>query len=69
APPAGGPGGRLPTVAATPEGRTEVVFDNDCAVIYDPRGRRLRATMQCTDDQVGRADLANEAWRRDNGLG
>ena len=59
--------GRPPEIIAGRNREAEVIFDNNCVVYYDDRGRRRNSLPACRGNQIQHADQAIAAYRREQG--
>ena len=68
---AGGGGsydGAPPQVMVGGNGEGEVIFNNNCVVYFDKRGRRTSNLPACSQGQVDRAKDAMGSYRREQGM-
>jgi len=68
---AGGGGsynGAPPQVMVGGNGEGEVIFNNNCVVYYDKRGRRTSSLPACSSKQLNRAADAMASYRREQGM-
>lgn len=57
-----------PRIFAGTNGEIEATYTNNCVVYYDASGRQTQSNANCSSDQVRRADIGVEAYRREQGL-
>jgi hypothetical protein len=58
-----------PRVIAGTNGEAEVIFNNNCVVYFDARGRETNHGSKCSAAARDRARVAIDAYRREQGLG
>lgn len=57
-----------PRIFAGTNGEIEATYQNNCVVYYRANGDRRDANRNCSQDQVRRADVGVEAYRREQGM-
>jgi hypothetical protein len=60
--------GAPPQIIIGTNGEGEVIFNNNCVVYYDKRGRRTSSLPACSSKQLNRAADAMAAYRREQGM-
>lgn len=57
-----------PRIFAGTNGEIEATFSNNCVVYYNASGRQTNSNDNCTHDQVRRADIGVDSYRREQGM-
>ena len=57
-----------PQIMVGSNGEGEVIFNNNCVVYYDKRGRRTSSLPACSSKQLNRAADAMASYRREQGM-
>jgi hypothetical protein len=57
-----------PQIMVGANGEGEVIFNNNCVVYYDRRGRRTSSLPACSSKQLNRAADAMASYRREQGM-
>jgi len=64
----GSDGHAPPQIMVGSNGEGEVIFNNNCVVYYDKRGRRTSSLPACSSKQLNRAADAMASYRREQGM-